>query len=93
MAPSNTTIAGGHTGSDRSATAQGGYQMLALVITLAIAIVGGVITGTYKYRYNFGSLHVLLKCYCVDTPFKDFCNLPLSKELTFIDTVYRIVNG
>ncbi|XP_063416627.1 ammonium transporter Rh type A-like [Mytilus trossulus] len=32
-------------GSDRSATVQGGYQMLALVITLAIAIVGGIITG------------------------------------------------
>ena len=42
MATSNSTgtmIAG------RSAVAQGGYQIAALIVTLAIAIVGGIITG------------------------------------------------
>ena len=29
----------------RSAVAQGGYQIAALIVTLAIAIVGGIITG------------------------------------------------
>ena len=38
----------------RSAMAQGGYQMAALAVTLAIAIVGGAITGNiYSYGYIF----------------------------------------
>ncbi|CAC5421733.1 SLC42A [Mytilus coruscus] len=44
MAASNST-GSVMPGSDRSATVQGGYQMLALVITIAFAIVGGIITG------------------------------------------------
>ncbi|XP_041372827.1 ammonium transporter Rh type B-like [Gigantopelta aegis] len=35
----------GTASSGRSASVQGGYQMLALIITLAIAIVGGALTG------------------------------------------------
>jgi hypothetical protein len=35
-------------GLGRSGIEQGGYQMLALLITMAIAIVGGTITGTIK---------------------------------------------
>lgn len=33
-------------GPGRSATAQGGFQVVALVVTLIVAIVGGAITGT-----------------------------------------------
>ena len=32
-------------GSGRTALAQGGYQILALAVTLCLAIVGGLITG------------------------------------------------
>lgn len=32
-------------GPGRSATTQGGFQMLALVVTMIVAIVGGAITG------------------------------------------------
>ena len=49
MATSNSTgtmIAG------RSAVAQGGYQIAALIVTLAIAIVGGIITGMFMRFEN-----------------------------------------
>lgn len=35
-------------GEDRTAAQQAGYQLLALVITLVVAIVGGLITGKIK---------------------------------------------
>ena len=47
-APSNATLAaalGVAPGSDRTANAQAGIQMLALIITLAISIGGGMFTG------------------------------------------------
>jgi ammonium transporter Rh len=47
-APSNATLAaalGVAPGSDRTANAQAGIQMLALIITLTIAIGGGMFTG------------------------------------------------
>ena len=36
----------------RSAVAQGAYQIAALIVTLAIAIVGGIITGMFMRFEN-----------------------------------------
>lgn len=43
MAQANFSIT--EPGPGRTATVQGGYQFLALVITLVVAIVGGAVTG------------------------------------------------
>ena len=40
-------------GSGRTAIQQAGFQLLAILITLAIAIVGGAVTGTHSH------LHIL----------------------------------
>lgn len=54
MAPVNGTMVIGDKiiGSGRSASEQGGYQMLALVVTIAFAIVGGVITGNHNHNIS-----------------------------------------
>jgi ammonium transporter Rh len=48
-------------GAGRSSGIQGGYQMLALVITLVVAIIGGAVTGRLNdtiivVYYNIGLL-------------------------------------
>jgi len=43
MAVSNYSVTA--PGLGRTATTQGGYQMLALVVTLIVALVGGALTG------------------------------------------------
>ena len=44
-AVNGTAGVGNATVPGRSAAVQGGYQVVAIIVTLAIAIVGGVITG------------------------------------------------
>ncbi|KAK3576039.1 hypothetical protein CHS0354_005195 [Potamilus streckersoni] len=47
-------------GAGRSAIQQGGFQMLALLVTLGIAIVGGILTGFLLKLPVFESKKVLL---------------------------------
>ena len=52
-------------GLGRSGIEQGGYQMLALLITMAIAIVGGTITGTIKRSQLCYTLHRIHDVKCI----------------------------
>ena len=52
-------------GVGRSAMAQGGYQFLALVVTLVVAIVGGAVTGKKLINIHELKVYIVYK-HCPD---------------------------
>ncbi|KAK6172887.1 hypothetical protein SNE40_016457 [Patella caerulea] len=83
----NTTVVGAVTGQGRTAGSQGGYQAVALIVSLGIAIVGGLLTGLLlkiPFCDNVRERHALFED-------EEHWHVP-EEEVTFLDRNYEHVN-